>query len=75
MKFLEYNDIFVNRYFWRTYDQQEIDLVEEKNQCLSAFEVKYSSNAKYKFSKYWLEHYPEAVNQLIHKDNYMGFIS
>ena len=75
MKFLEYNDIFVNRYFWRTYDQQEIDLVEEKNQCLSAFEVKYSSKAKYKFSKYWLEHYPEAVNQLIHKDNYMGFIS
>ena len=75
MKFLEYNDIFVNRYFWRTYDQQEIDLVEAKNQCLSAFEVKYSSKAKYKFSKYWLEHYPEAVNQVIHKDNYMGFIS
>jgi|694.fasta_scaffold00001_35 predicted AAA+ superfamily ATPase len=75
MKFLEYNDIFVKRYFWRTYDQQEIDLVEEKNQCLSAFEVKYSSKAKYKFSKYWLEHYPEAVNQLIHKDNYMGFIA
>ncbi|MEB3315679.1 MAG: ATP-binding protein [Candidatus Melainabacteria bacterium] len=75
MKFLEYNDVFVNRYFWRTYDQQEIDLVEEKNQCLSAFEVKYSSRAKYKFSKYWLEHYPEAVNQVIHKDNYMEFIS
>lgn len=75
MKFLEYNDIFVNRYFWRTYDQQEIDLVEEGNQCLSAFEVKYSSKAKYKFSKYWLEHYPEAVNQVIHKDNYMEFIS
>ncbi len=75
MKFLEYNDVFVNRYFWRTYDQQEIDLVEERNQCLSAFEVKYSSKAKYKFSKYWLEHYPEAVNQIIHKDNYMEFIS
>jgi predicted AAA+ superfamily ATPase len=75
MKFLEYNDVFVNRYFWRTYDQQEIDLVEEGNQCLSAFEVKYSSKAKYKFSKYWLEHYPEAVNQIIHKDNYMEFIS
>ncbi|MFZ4085372.1 MAG: ATP-binding protein [Vampirovibrionia bacterium] len=75
MKFLEYNDVFVNRYFWRTYDQQEIDLVEERNQCLSAFEVKYSSKAKYKFSKYWLEHYPEAVNQVIHKDNYMGLIS
>ena len=75
MKFLEYNDIFVNRYFWRTYDQQEIDLVEGRNQCLSAFEVKYNSKAKYKFSKYWLEHYPEAVNQAIHKDNYMEFIS
>jgi predicted AAA+ superfamily ATPase len=75
MKFLEYNDIFVKRYFWRTYDQQEIDLVEEKNQCLSAFEVKYNSKAKYKFSKYWLEYYPEAVNQIIHKDNYMEFIS
>jgi len=25
-----YSRIFANDYFWRTYDQQEIDLVEER---------------------------------------------
>jgi hypothetical protein len=31
MKMQNNNNNFSNNYFWRTYDQKEIDLIEEKN--------------------------------------------
>lgn len=34
---------FANLYFWRTYDQKEIDLIEEKGGHLTAFEFKLTS--------------------------------
>ena len=43
MKLHVYRGQHVAHYFWRTYDQQEIDLVEEHNGRLRAFECKYSS--------------------------------
>lgn len=74
MKFLEYQDIFPNLYFWRTYDQQEIDLIEEQDQSLSAFEIKYKTNRTYKFPKAWCDNYPEAKNMIINQENYLEFI-
>jgi predicted AAA+ superfamily ATPase len=41
-------DIPTNLYFWRTYDGAEIDLVIERNQNLSAFEIKWSKKRKAK---------------------------
>ena len=32
---------FANFYFWRTYDQKEIDLIEERQGELKAFEFKW----------------------------------
>ncbi len=29
IKFAQYHRLFVNTYFWRTYDQKEIDYIEE----------------------------------------------
>ncbi|MBN1341004.1 MAG: DUF4143 domain-containing protein [Bacteroidales bacterium] len=38
---MDNNILSVSRmYFWRTYDQQEIDLVEETEGKLKAFEIK-----------------------------------
>jgi len=44
----QYNnqDMPAHFYFWRTYDGAEIDLVIEKNQELSAFEVKWNPRKK-----------------------------
>ena len=44
MKFLKNNRILANSYFWRTYDQQEIDYIEESNGVLKAFEIKWNKN-------------------------------
>ena len=37
----DYADAFMNQYFWRTYAQQEIDLIEEGGGKLQAFEIKW----------------------------------
>lgn len=39
-----------NFYFWRTYDQKEIDLIEERKGQLSAFEFKLSTKGSHKTS-------------------------
>jgi len=62
-----------NFYMWRTYDQQEIDLIEEDNGQLKAFEFKWgekNSNAPMAFAK----SYPHAVYQTINRTNYLDFV-
>ena len=44
-------------YFWRTYDQAEIDLIEEKNNCFQIWEFKWNSRKKVKFPISFLNNY------------------
>ncbi len=70
--------IFLNSYFWRTYDQQELDIVEEEGIAsggLAAFECKWSPSAKYSIPKAWKEAYPDAPVQIIHRENYPDFLT
>lgn len=60
-------------YFWRTYDRQEIDLIEERQGKLYAYEMKW----KRRFSKTpsgWKKYYPEAEYKTIDRQNYLDFI-
>lgn len=59
MKYLENNRKFVNTYFWRTYNQQEIDYIEEFGGMLHAYEFKYSSSKKAKVPKTFSTSYPK----------------
>ena len=61
-------------YFWRTYDGQEIDLVEERNGKLYGFEIKWSPKAKSKVPKDWFKKYKEAEYKIINNENYLDFI-
>ncbi len=70
----EYQRVFANYYFWRTYDQQEIDLIEEKNGKLSAFELKWNPKRLKKPPKAWREGYPDADFQVISPDNFLEFL-
>lgn len=63
----------VNTYFWRTYDQQEIDLIEESGIDLSAFEFKWKMN-KVKIPAAWKNNYPSATFGVIHNENYLNFV-
>lgn len=63
----------VQSYFWRTYDQQEIDLIEEASGKLSAFEMKWKAQTV-RTPKIWAETYPKSTFQTIHRDVYLPFI-
>lgn len=64
----------VNNYFWRTYDQKEIDYVEEARGELCGYEIKWRSK-KAKAPKDWIKTYKKAKYQLITRDNYLEFIT
>ncbi len=56
-------------YFWRTYDGQEVDLIEDKDGKLLGYEVKWG-RARKKAPKAWLKTYPQATWEVISKNNF-----
>ena len=60
MKRLGNAGIPTNFYFWRTYDQQEIDLIEERGGELVAYECKYASGKRIRPPRDWSATYPDA---------------
>ena len=75
MKHIQYNDIYCNRYFWRTNQQQEIDYVEEREGKLFAYGFKWSKKAKPKFPSAFINAYPGSEVKLITPDNYEEFVA
>lgn len=72
-KFLSYKQIPVNKYFWRTYDKKEIDMIEERGGKLYAFECKYSISY-IKPPKDFVNSYPGSDFNVINKDNYLDYL-
>lgn len=75
IKYNSYNNNWVNSYFWRTQDQQEIDYIEEKDGKIYAFEIKWNANKKPFLSKSFSRAYPNNEYKIINPDNYSEFIS
>ena len=67
-----YKNRYANRYFWRTWDQKEIDYIEEREGKLFAYEFKWKD--KVKPPKEFLETYSNAEFKTINKENYLDFI-
>lgn len=74
IKHQNYHQKNITNYFWRTYDQQEIDWLEEENGNLHAFEFKWKEKKKAKIPSAFAKAYPEAIFTIINKQNYLEFI-
>ena len=74
LKKQQHNHIWSNNFFWRTYDQKEIDWVEEREGKLFAYEFKWGKPVV-KPPKIWAETYPEASYECITQENYLEFIT
>lgn len=59
---------------WRSLQQQEIDLIEEKDGRLTAFEFKWGK-AKAKMPKAFTDNYPSTDFSIVSPDNYVDFVS
>ncbi|MDJ0762603.1 MAG: AAA family ATPase [Myxococcota bacterium] len=75
IKKLAFEDFYGNIYFWRTYDGQEIDYIEEVDGSLSAHEFKWSTAKRVKIPKDWQNHYPDAHFTQVNRNNYLDFVS
>jgi hypothetical protein len=71
-KKLSYEREYITPYFWRTYNGAEIDYIEEKDQILNAFEIKYGSK-KGKLPTTWRENYGESF-QSINESNWVNWV-
>ena len=73
-KFLEYNRLWGNSWFWRTKEQKEIDLVEERDGKITGYEFKWTPDQKVKIPRLFLDSYENSDFQVIHRDNCDSFL-
>ncbi len=69
-----YHKLKVENYFWRTYDQQELDWLEVNHNTMNAFEFKWSERKKSKVPTGFKKAYPEASFSVVNPKNYLDFI-
>ena len=74
IKYQHYSRMLVYNHFWRTYDQQEIDWIEERGGKLHAFEFKWKPKRKAKLPKAWEKAYPDSEFKVIDSDNYFPWL-
>jgi len=72
-KYLHYKGKFANHYFWRTYDQKEIDLIEESGGILKTYEFKWGKK-KSSFPKIFQKNYPNSEFKVINPENVIEFL-
>ena len=74
VKYLAYQQKWVNNWYWRTTEQQEIDYIEEENGQLSAYEFKWNPKAKGSIPNSFKKTYPTANINIIHRENFEQFL-
>lgn len=60
-------------FFWRNYNQSEVDYVELDNHQLSGFECKWNTKKKHKVTAAFTNVYPDARTEVITPRNFVGF--
>ncbi len=73
-KYHGYHNTGTKLYFWRTTQQQKIDLIEETADKLQAFELKWSEKKKTRFPQTFTINYPEAVTNIVSPKNMEEFL-
>jgi len=74
VKHLAYAQKWVNYWYWRTKEQQEIDFIEETDGQLVAYEFKWNPLARVKKPASFTQAYPAAQFEVIHRDNFEFFL-
>jgi len=74
MKLLRYDNRDTKQYFWRTTQQQEIDLIEESEGQFNAYELKWNKDKKVRFPQTFTENYPNTKTFVISPANIEDFL-
>jgi predicted AAA+ superfamily ATPase len=74
IKYLRYNSLDADQFFWRTTQQQEIDLIEDAGGKINAYEFKWNEKTKIRFAQTFTANYPDALTHIISPANMEEFI-
>lgn len=74
LKLLAYRGTRANHYFWRTWDGQEIDMVEELEGRQDGYEFKWRDRAV-KPPRDWAATYPDATYSIVNRENWLEFVT
>lgn len=74
IKYNHYARNFGKNYFWRSFQQQEIDLIEQSNGALTAFELKWNPKKKGRIPKTFSDAYALQESHTVNQDNYFEFL-
>lgn len=70
-----YNGKSVNSYFWRTYDQKEIDIIEESKGMIHGYEIKWGKDKINTRTQNEFEAaYPNSIVKTINTENFSTFL-
>lgn len=69
-----YRGPHANNYFWRTWDQKEVDFIEEREGRLFGYEFKWGPR-KTAAPREWLETYAGSEFTVINRENYLDFVN
>jgi predicted AAA+ superfamily ATPase len=75
LKYQQYTPLYSSNYFWRTWDQKEIDWVEERDGGVFGWEFKYSPKKKSSGPLLFKKTYPKAEIHTVNTENYLDFIT
>jgi predicted AAA+ superfamily ATPase len=74
MKYLRYREPTTTLSFWRTTQQQEIDLVEDNGEYLSAYEFKWAATKKVRFPQTFTDNYAGSKTFVVSPKNMEEFL-
>ncbi|MDE2237222.1 MAG: ATP-binding protein [Elusimicrobia bacterium] len=72
LKKKSYQSIAAGSFFWRTYEQKEIDYLEEREGKLFGYEFKWRDSSA-KMPKKFSDAYPDSGFNVVNRDNYLDF--
>jgi predicted AAA+ superfamily ATPase len=73
IKTVQYKNLYSNKFFWRTYDQKEIDYLEERGGLIYGYEFKWG-NSRVNEPKLFKDTYSNSEYLVVNKDNYLDFL-
>lgn len=65
---------FAKLFFWRTHEQQEIDLIEEQDGQLRTYEFKWNGKVRLNLPKTFAHAYPHSEYEVITPENFWSFV-
>ncbi len=73
LKWLHYGRVLASLYFWRTYTGAEIDIIEEREGQIFAYECKWGKR-RGRFPNSFLAAYPDATFDIIDRETYQAYL-